>query len=136
MKWLRTKRIELPGKAKVSSATTFEIWLAALLFPFKVYAISAVTVMSVLRLIFFILNDGGEPYDVCGINAFALFWATMALGYIPASMALFVGSFLQGLMGSKRDALWSLAFGIGALLICLLLHNRFLIPVTRKDTLY
>jgi hypothetical protein len=118
MQWFWKNRIELPCKAKVSSASAVEIWLGALLFPFKLYVVAAMVGILFLRALW-IGNDTVEFYTLQDFLRcdFELILGFLLVGYIISSIILAIGALGQ-FVHSNRAALWSLLFGVTALANC------------------
>jgi hypothetical protein len=127
-----TKRIERPWTDKISSflVTDGETWLAASLFPFKVFVIAGVFAALGLRAMLPSYEQTWSwsmpPHELDGVQIIAS--ATNNLdfreiliftifGYIFSSILLVIGALAQQLIYSNRAARWSLAFGVFALII-------------------
>jgi len=94
-----------------ASQTKWPLWLAAALFPLKVYTIA---VGSALLL----WHSSGPrvPSDLAYITAYAVY------GYYLVAGMLALGSLLQWFISTRAAALWSAGFAIAAITIVLLLR--------------
>jgi hypothetical protein len=86
-------------------------WIALLLFPFKVYLVTAVVSWIIWRIV----NDD----YIRGALAEAT-WR-IALGYFICVCIFIIAAFIQFFIGLRNDALKSALFGIAAFIILILL---------------
>ena len=105
-----TKRIEIP-----------ETWFAALLFPFKLLAVS----VAILLLIWYVMlpqnhSNAQTGFDEAWYMAsydFAIVAFGMSVLYFLSAGVLVIGGLIQLFKYSRRAAIWSIAFGVFALIV-------------------
>jgi len=114
MHTFRIKRLEFP-----------ENWLIVILFPFKLLTVG----VTVGLLVWYLLLPS-KQLEVVGMpttnSDFAFVAFHMGFLYILAACVQAIGGFVQLLfVNSRRAAIWSIAFGVLALIIGILLTVRF-----------
>jgi len=101
-----TKRIEIP-----------EAWIAAFLFPFKLFSVGAVVWLLIWYLMLPSMQPGVEGawiYAYSDLRMVAFF--VTFLYFLAAGVQVIVG-LVQLFKYSRKAAIWSIAFGVFALII-------------------
>jgi hypothetical protein len=96
----------------------WRVWLAASLFPLKIY-----TVVAALWLIVW---HAGLPANKSyswynAVSDFSFFADCVRQGYFLVAFALVLGGLIQWFKCSRKAALWSMAFGVAAFVIGVIL---------------
>jgi len=109
-----TKRIEVP-----------ENWFAAFLFPFKLFTVGA----AIGLLVWYVslppdrtsAKTGIDMAWTLALDDYYLVASTVSLLYLLAACVLVIGGLIQLFKYSRRAALWSIAFGVFAFIIGIVL---------------
>jgi hypothetical protein len=107
----------------------FEIpkaWFSAFLFPFKLFTVFAAVGLLIWYLMLPINTKSGSKIDEAYFMAtddFRNVAFSVGVLYFLSSCALVVGGCVQLFKYSRRAALWSIAFGILAFVICIVLER-------------
>jgi LytS/YehU family sensor histidine kinase len=101
-----------------ASQTDWQMWLAASLFPFKLYVMLAVICLFAWHAR---LPAQDSVMWHIAIGDFNTAVVGALLGYVLSTVILVAGGFVQMSMCSRRAALWSFSFGVAGLIIGLIL---------------
>jgi hypothetical protein len=101
-----------------ASAPDWRVWLAAWLFPLKIYTVAALLWLiywhSILPANFTRGWTGLDQDWYRAASEFATVAGYVRLGYFVVASILVIGGIVQWFTRSHRSAWWSLGFGIGA----------------------
>ena len=105
-----------------ASQTDWRTWLAASLFPFKLYVILAAICLFAWHARLPEPAQHAVAWHMA-IGDFNTAVVGAMLGYALSTVVLVAGGFVQMSISSRRAALWSISFGVAGLIIGLILWH-------------